>query len=230
MYNYEIYKIIKVFDSEDLNTVNKLIGRTTTPDWVDGNVSFRGEEGVKNNLELKNNFYLNKIEKITFDALSNNSQYANFTYPKNVEGIIVSKTESGGYYNTHTDTGNVGHFSTTIFLSEKDSYEGGELSLWINGKEEYVKLNPGYAVVYPTGIPHRVNKVKSGSRIAIVFWTKSILKDPVILETCRELRSIAIDEKDAYVPNDEKMQEVLNQWQFKVSNAVNRLVRTYGDI
>jgi hypothetical protein len=26
------------------------------------------------------------------------------------------------------------------------------------------------------------------------------------------------------------MQDVLNNWQFKVSNAVNRLVRTYGDI
>lgn len=230
MYNYEIYKTIKVFDDETLSSIVTLLDRTRDFDWEDGNATFRGTEGTKKNLELKNEFFSKKITKLTVDSLHENEEFAEFAFPKDVHGVIISKTENGGYYNTHTDVAQVGHFSVTIFLSDKDSYDGGELCLWINGKEELIKLNPGYAVVYPTGTPHRVTKVTSGVRYVVVLWVKSLLKDPVILETCRELRSIFMKEEDAYVPVDEKMQDVLNHWQFKVSNAVNRLVRTYGDI
>lgn len=231
MYNYEIYKIIRLFDEEQLKKINHLVSSSKIElDWEDGNKTFKGEEGTKNNKELSNEFYKNKIYQIVLESIENNLEFTEFTFPKDIPALIVSKTESGGYYNTHTDVASVGDFSVTVFLSEKDTYTGGELCLWINGKEDRIRLDPGYAVVYPTGTPHRVKKVESGVRHAVVFWLRSILRDPIILETCRELRSIRMspEEEKMFIKNNEKMEEVINQIQFKVTNCIHRLMRKYG--
>lgn len=229
MYNYEIYKIIKILEDEDLNKILKLIQSCSrNSDWQDGNFSFSGEEGTKKNLELSSAFILNKIRSIANTASQNCKELCDFCFPKSFEGCILSKTETNGYYNTHVDCADTGDYSATIFLSDKDSYEGGELCLWINGKEEKIKLDPGYCVVYPTGTPHRVNKVNSGTRYAFVFWIKSIFKNETILECCRELRSINFDEKPLMIPINEEMKDVLNSFEFKINNVVTRLMRKYG--
>lgn len=231
MYNYEIYKIIKLFNDEELSKINHLLSCCKKEsDWEDGNNSFKGEEGTKNNKELLNQFYYKDLRKLTLDCGKKNTELCEFTFAHDMTSFLVSKTETGGYYNTHTDVGTIGDFSVTTFLSDKNTYSGGELCLWINGKEEFIRLDPGYAVIYPTGIPHRVKKVESGTRYVIVFWIKSLIRDPVIFETCRELRSIKLhpDEKEMFIKNNEKMEEVINQIEFKLTNCVHRLMRTYG--
>ena len=39
----------------------------------------------------------------------------------------------------------VSHYSTTVFLNNPDEYDGGELSLYIDGKISF-KLNAGHAI------------------------------------------------------------------------------------
>ena len=230
MYNYEIYKVLKLFDDEKLSKVNHLLSCSKDFDWKSGNNTFRGEEGTKKNKELSNKFYEKDIYELTLKCINDSEEIAEFTFPKEIQNLIISKTEPEGYYNTHIDFATVGDFSVTVFLSEKDTYTGGELCLWINGKEELIKLDPGYAVIYPTGTPHRVKKVESGVRYAIIFWIKSIFKDPIILETCRELRSIKLtpDQKHMFIKNNEKMEDVINQIEFKLTNSLYRLIRIYG--
>jgi PKHD-type hydroxylase len=233
MYKYDIYKIIKILSDDQIKEINKLLCTCSREsDWVDGNNTFEGDKGTKLNTELNNGFVLKKIRELVTKTTNECRELADFTFPKEISGCIISKTEKGGYYNTHTDCADNGDFSSTLFLSDKDSYEGGELCLWINGKEEKIKLNPGYAIVYPTGIPHRVNKVTSGTRYAFIFWLKSIFKDEVILETCRELRSI---DYKGYVrlkppdPTEQTMEDAFENIDFKIENSINRLMRKFGN-
>ncbi|MBL4669759.1 MAG: 2OG-Fe(II) oxygenase, partial [Flavobacteriales bacterium] len=50
----------------------------------------------------------------------------------------------------------------TIFLTDPKKYDGGELILNVDGREQAVKLKQGEAICYPSSIIHRVNKVVSG--------------------------------------------------------------------
>jgi len=224
----DTFKIIKLLSENQIKEVQRLLDSCKRPaDWVNGNNTFKGSEGTKSNVELYNPIALKKIRELVINACSKCEEYSDFTIPKSYTGCIVSKTSEGGYYNTHIDCAEVGDFSTTVFLSEKDSYEGGELSLFISGREENLKLNPGYCVVYPTGIPHRVKKVTSGDRYAFVFWVKCIIRDSTILDCYRELKSIKFDETPTEY--QETMEEGLNDIKFKIDNTVNRLMRRFGE-
>jgi PKHD-type hydroxylase len=107
----------------------------------------------------------------------------------------VSTHEKGMSYGVHIDSPIMGFmvqsqahgpfsqnyvrsdFSMTIFLSEPDLYDGGELSFdspW--GTHQY-KLDAGSAVVYPTGLPHQVLPVSFGARFAAVLWLHSMIRD-----------------------------------------------------
>jgi PKHD-type hydroxylase len=223
----------KLIDDGSLIEINKFLNivKDIDSDWNDGIKTFKGDPDTKKNKELGNTFFKQKISNLIYKSLETNEEFNDFCFPKKIEDIMITKTEVGGYYNVHTDVGFNGHFSTTIFLSEPDSYEGGELCLYIDGEEKKIKLDPGYGIVYPTGVPHRVNKVTSGSRFVAVFWTKSIFKDPTIREICQELCSINLESVgQKYIKSEPLFEDVITQNAFKLSNVLNKLIRTYGDI
>jgi predicted 2-oxoglutarate/Fe(II)-dependent dioxygenase YbiX len=223
----------KLIDNESLKEINKLLiaVKDNDGDWKDGIETFKGDPDTKKNKELGNIFFKQKISDLIYKCLENNEEFNDFCFPKKIEDIMITKTEPGGYYNAHTDVGFNGQFSTTLFLSEPDSYEGGELCLYVDGEEKKIKLDPGYGITYPTGVPHRVNKVYSGTRLVSVFWTKSIFRDPTIREICQELCSIDLKSTDEkYIKSKPLFEEVISQNAFKLSNVLNKLIRTYGDI
>jgi PKHD-type hydroxylase len=65
----------------------------------------------------------------------------------------------------------------TIFLSEPDSYTGGELVLDSTLGEQCFKLSAGSAIVYPSTTLHEVSEVTQGTRLAIVTWIQSVIRD-----------------------------------------------------
>lgn len=67
--------------------------------------------------------------------------------------------------------------STTVFLSDPDDYEGGELTVETPFGVQSVKLPAGHAVVYPSTSLHEVTPVRSGERVASFFWTQSMIRD-----------------------------------------------------
>ena len=66
--------------------------------------------------------------------------------------------------------------SCTLFLSEPDEYDGGELVIEDTFGQQAVKLAAGDAIVYPGTSLHRVNPVTRGTRYASFFWTHSLVK------------------------------------------------------
>lgn len=70
--------------------------------------------------------------------------------------------------------------STTLFLTEPDTYEGGELELRFGDFSISIKLPAGYAIMYPTGLIHRVRPVVSGSRKVIHWWDQSNVQNAFV--------------------------------------------------
>ncbi|UGY13644.1 Fe2+-dependent dioxygenase [Bradyrhizobium septentrionale] len=67
--------------------------------------------------------------------------------------------------------------SVTLFLSEPEDYDGGELVIEdLYGSHE-IKLPAGDLVVYPASSLHLVTPVTRGTRVASFFWLQSMVRD-----------------------------------------------------
>jgi PKHD-type hydroxylase len=65
----------------------------------------------------------------------------------------------------------------TLFLSEPDEYDGGELVVEdLYGSHE-IKLAAGDLVLYPASSLHLVVPVTRGMRVASFFWLQSMVRD-----------------------------------------------------
>src|SRR5690606_24969580 len=92
----------------------------------------------------------------------------------------------GGTYGNHIDNAFVTipgtairvrtAVSTTVFFSDPDEYDGGELTVEDTFGNQSVKLSAGDAIIYPGTSLHRVNPVTRGVRYASFFWTQSLIK------------------------------------------------------
>ncbi len=67
--------------------------------------------------------------------------------------------------------------SATLFLSEPDQYDGGELLIEDLYGVHSVKLAAGDLIVYPASSLHRVTPVTRGTRLAGFFWVQSLIRD-----------------------------------------------------
>ena len=83
--------------------------------------------------------------------------------------------EKGTEYGWHTD-GTEGLTSDDIKLTcllncSEDNYLGANLSLFTGGERKCEEFNiPGSAVVFPSFINHRVDKLISGKRNTLAIW------------------------------------------------------------
>jgi len=67
--------------------------------------------------------------------------------------------------------------SVTLFLSEPEDYDGGELVIEdLYGSHE-IKLPAGDLVLYPASSLHLVTPVTRGTRVASFFWLQSMIRD-----------------------------------------------------
>ncbi len=67
--------------------------------------------------------------------------------------------------------------SATLFLSDPESYDGGELVVEDTYGSHAVKLPAGDLIVYPASSLHHVTPVTRGVRLASFFWVQSMVRD-----------------------------------------------------
>ena len=67
--------------------------------------------------------------------------------------------------------------SFTLFLSDPEGYEGGELVVEGVDSEQPYKLAAGSVLVYPSTSLHRVEPVTKGVRWAAIGWLQSKVRD-----------------------------------------------------
>lgn len=85
--------------------------------------------------------------------------------------------------------------SATIFFSEPDSYEGGELIAEFGSVKEPIKLPAGHMLLYPANSLHQVTPVTSGVRYASFFWVQSLVREQarrsILLELDDSIQTLA---------------------------------------
>jgi PKHD-type hydroxylase len=82
--------------------------------------------------------------------------------------------------------------SFTLFLSEPETYDGGALVIEDSFEARAIKLGAGEMILYPSTSLHRVEPVTRGSRLAVVGWVQSRVRDAGRREILFDLdRSVA---------------------------------------
>jgi PKHD-type hydroxylase len=67
--------------------------------------------------------------------------------------------------------------SCTLFLTDPDAYDGGELEVVDSYGTHEVKLPAGDLILYPSTSLHRVHPVTRGARVSSFFWLQSMVRD-----------------------------------------------------
>ena len=155
--------------------------------FVSGKATAKGlAADVKDNLQLPpDNPEVQEIMKLVLEALKRNQEFFVTVYPKRAYPPLFNRYEAGMTYGEHVDNSVMRmpnpmrtDIALTLFLSDPDSYDGGELVIKMAGGETAIKLPAGSLVTYPPDYVHRVEPVTRGVRYAAVSWAESILRDP----------------------------------------------------
>ena len=150
-------------------------------DFADGSrTAGRGAAAVKQNRQMPPGPRADLIKRKAESALNAHAGFRSAALPKRIIRTLVSRYEPGHAYGVHVDDAVMGasrsDLSFTLFLSDPDSYEGGDLVLHEAGGASAIKLNAGDAVLYPTGALHEVREVTAGHRLAVVGWVRSLVR------------------------------------------------------
>lgn len=140
-----------------------------------------------------------ELEVLVAGALRSHPEVQAAVLPSAFSRPILSRYDDGMEYGWHVDNPLMGSesllrtdVSCTVFLSDPDGYGGGELVIETDGLARPLKPAAGTAVLYTTGLRHRVAPVTGGTRLAAVVWMQSVVADPgqrAILSTFHRLHS-----------------------------------------
>jgi len=156
-------------------------------DWHDGRITAGHLAiAVKANQQLPIDSPLaGQLGDVILDKLGASPLFISAALPLKVLPPRFNRYESGGTYGNHidnafftirgTDVRVRTDVSTTVFFSNPDEYEGGELVIEDTYGQHHVKLAAGDAIVYPGTSLHRVNPVTRGVRYGSFFWTHSLV-------------------------------------------------------
>ena len=175
------YLTHNLLNTKEINLIKKELEKEKQ-DWVDGKTTAGSHASkVKNNLQLKRQSEASKkLSMIIKQKILSDDLIRSFTLPKNIHGIMFTKSKQGMSYGRHVDNAYMSSgradLSFTIFLSEKSQYQGGELLIENMTSESKFKLNKGEIIIYPSTYLHSVEEVLNGERIVCVGWIESYVK------------------------------------------------------
>jgi PKHD-type hydroxylase len=183
--------------------------RLAQADWSDGRASAGHlASQVKNNLQLAEEAPASReLGDLILQALGRHPLFLSAALPLKVLPPRFNRYEGGGTYGPHVDAAvfsvpGTPHrvrsdLSATLFLSEPDEYEGGELTVEDTYGEHSVKLPAGDMVLYPGSSLHHVTPVTQGVRLASFFWVQSLVRDDaqraLMLELDAAIQQLAVD-------------------------------------
>jgi PKHD-type hydroxylase len=159
-------------------------------DWKDGKLTAGTQsEQVKNNRQLPEDseaacaarklildalgksalFFSGALPKKTFPPLFNRYDGDTNEFGSHVDNSVRTSITTGAWVRTD--------ISVTLFLSDPDEYDGGELVIEDTFGVQRVKLPAGDLILYPASSIHRVEPVTRGTRLASFFWVESMIRN-----------------------------------------------------
>ncbi|PTU76341.1 Fe2+-dependent dioxygenase [Pseudomonas mangrovi] len=178
--------IPQVLSQAEVATLRADLARHT---WTDGGATAGAQAlSIKRNLQFppEHAAFAGLSQRVA-EALMRHPLFLSAVLPRQMLPPMFNRYADGGHYGDHVDnalqrqrfTGEQVRtdVSTTVFLSEPEAYEGGELIIDDTYGEHEVKLAAGDAIVYPATSLHRVAPVSAGERLAAFLWTQSWVRD-----------------------------------------------------
>lgn len=156
--------------------------------WSDGRITAGHQSAqVKRNLQLAQGDELAQgLAARVMQKLSAHALFIAAALPHKVVPPLFNAYREGMDFGNHIDNAIRGDeerlrtdISCTLFLSEPDTYDGGELVVEDLYGAHSVKLAAGSMLLYPASSLHRVAPVTRGTRLAAFFWVQSMVRDPL---------------------------------------------------
>jgi PKHD-type hydroxylase len=144
--------------------------------------------------------------------------------PVRWSSLMFSRYGPGQQYGLHAD--NAGMYavdgwplrtdvSFTLFLSDPETYEGGELFIEDGAGGRAFRPPAGFAVFYPTGLLHRVTPVTAGVRLACVGWVQSLVRRP--------------DQREILFDLEGLRDQVSGEASLRLDKTIGNLLRMWGE-
>jgi len=182
-----LLKIPNLLTPEEVQAVRACIEPAA---WFSGSITAGTQANqVKNNLQLPEDapesiaarrivqqalgrnalFYSAALPREIFPPLFNRYEHDTNTYGNHVDNAIRTPLTTKQFMRTD--------LSMTIFLSEPETYDGGELVIEdLAAGSQRIKLPAGDAILYPASSVHRVEPVIRGCRMASFLWIESMVR------------------------------------------------------
>lgn len=175
--------------------------------WQDGRHSAGYlASGVKHNSQLADlDPTARALGNIILGALEQNPLFTSAALPFKIVPPMFNRYEMTHDYGHHIDgairpVSGTPHrvrtdLSATVFLSNPQDYDGGELQIEDTFGSRSIKLAAGDMVLYPGTSVHRVTPVTRGTRLASFFWIQSMVRNQehrnILFQLDRSIQNIA---------------------------------------
>lgn len=155
---------------------------------------------VKANRQAAPSALLRQVQRTIANAIENHDLVKAHAYPRRIAPPLISLYGAGEHYGPHVDDALMGSppmrtdLSATLFLSDLEDYEGGELVIETAAGEDAIRLPAGSMVLYPSTCLHHVAPVTKGERLVAVTWIESLVPDhgqrEILFDLARAKRSL----------------------------------------
>ncbi len=181
-----LVKVEAVLSKDEVRAIRRVLEATP---WVDGRVTAGVQSALaKNNLQVPEDApQARELGETILRALGRSGRFYSAALPLKVFPPLFNRYDEGMAFGAHVDnairyvTGASGRIRTdvscTLFLSEPDEYDGGDLVIQDTYGAQQVKFAAGDVVVYPSTSLHRVEPVTRGARWASFFWLQSMVRE-----------------------------------------------------
>ena len=179
--------IPNVLDAGQIVSLRERLDRSNS--WVDGRVT-AGYQGapVKFNQQIdERSETALACQRIVTSALERNPMFISAVLPNTIYPPMFNRYSEGMKFGAHVDGSVRLHphdgrkirtdASGTLFLTNPDDYDGGELVIEDTFGRHGVKLSAGDMVVYPASSLHQVTPIKRGTRTSCFFWVQSLIRE-----------------------------------------------------
>ena len=176
-----------VLDAAQIVSLRERLDRSNS--WVDGRVT-AGYQGapVKLNQQIdERSETALACQRIVASALERNPIFISAVLPNMVYPPMFNRYGEGMKFGAHVDGSVRLHphdgrklrtdVSATLFLTNPDDYDGGELMIDDTYGRHSVKLPAGNMVIYPATSLHQVAPITRGTRTSCFFWVQSLIRD-----------------------------------------------------
>lgn len=166
----------------------ELRAKLDTAEWVDGRVTAGHQSAqTKNNSQIPENHPVaREVGERILQTLGSNPLFRSAALPLKVFPPLFNRYTGGQTFGTHVDNAIRTHtasggrirtdLSCTLFFSDPDEYDGGELIVEDTYGSKSVKLPAGDMILYPATSLHHVTPVTRGARVSSFFWLQSMIR------------------------------------------------------